>query len=455
MTYATSGGDDFIQNYRGENMKYLIVIYVILFNFVSLESKPVWNNYLDSEFENDGKISYIWKISCADTNNIFALNLREDYYGRIFSSMDKGKTWCCIYNEFPGTYSGPEITCINMSNPIKDYIYLTYAHSTLRITKDACKTWDTVNFEPNDLRLNYIYMADSLNGIICGQPYPSGDPHLLFTNDGWKSYKAIPRDSLPLELFLFGAYMEGTDTLMFITCKGDRTFVNWSYDKSITWTTDTLNGIGTANPYFKRFIKAPTGEYWLVGYLANGIGDQSYDVIYKLDKIGGTWTKVYSGDLEPTFGLQEIAFGDSLNGVAVGQFGKILRTTDGGETWFQEFLTYNGKIDDTDPPVMHVEYCGSTPLIGDFDGRIFRLEDDGTGDVEEASFFCLYPNPASEFINIDEAMLNGSNNIELYNALGIMVLDVSPAVSRINISVLSAGIYSLKCGDKVQSFVKY
>ena len=434
-------------------MKYLIVIYLILFNFASLESKPVWRLYLDSELDEntDGIVSSISRINCTDTNNIYALNLREGYYGRIFNSSDKGKTWTCIYNEFPGVYSGPEVSCINMSNPIKDYIYLTYAHSTLRITKNACKTWDTVRFEPNNLRLNYIYMADSLNGIICGQPYPSGDPHLLFTNDGWKSYKAIPRDSLPLELFLFGAYMEGTDTLMFITCKDDRTFVNWSYDKCITWTSDTLNGLQAANPYFKRFVKSPTGEYWLAAGLENGIGDQSTDVIYRLDKIGGSWTKVYSGDLEPTFGLQEIAFGDSLNGVAVGQFGKILRTTDGGVTWFQEFIYTDGKIDDA-APVLHVEYCGSTPLIGDFDGRIFRLEDDGTGDVEEEINYSNAYGIRAE-VNDQEIKVNikteksGVAKIAIFDIQGREIiaknLSINVGISQLSISTsgLSSGIY--------------
>ena len=69
--------------------------------------------------------------------------------------------------------------------------------------------------------------------------------------------------------------------------------------------------------------------------------------------------------------------------------------------------------------------------------------------------FAVFPNPASEFININEAMLSGANNIEIYNALGVKVLDVSPAVSRVNISKLPSGVYTIKCGDRVQNFVKY
>ena len=439
-------------------MKYLIVICLLLISCANLDSKPVWNLYLDTEYANSAIVSSISRIINSAPNYCLALNLKYNWDARLMLSRDNGKSWSNIFDNSDHSdtsFAEYPPRCFNFYSIGENNLYLAFEQSKLFKSKDGGLKWDTVRFEPSNMNLHNIYMSDSLNGIICGQPWPSGAPHLLFTNDGWNSYKAIPRDSLPLELFLNYAYMEDKDTLMFISCVVGKSFVNWSFDKGNSWISDTLPEISAGNTYGKNFIKSPLGEYWLVGYLRNGIGDQSTDVIYKLDKIGGTWTKVYSGDLEPTFGLQEIAFGDSLNGVAVGQFGKILRTTDGGVTWFQEFLTYNGVKDKVDPPVMHVEYCGSTPLIGDFVGRIFRLEDDGTGDVEEVSYLSLYPNPASEFINIDEAMLNGSNDIEIYNALGVLVLDVSPAVSRINISVLSAGIYSLKCGDRVQSFVKY
>ena len=86
-----------------------------------------------------------------------------------------------------------------------------------------------------------------------------------------------------------------------------------------------------------------------------------------------------------------------------------------------------------------------------------RAVDNGGTSVQYQTLedFAVFPNPASEFININEAMLSGANNIEIYNALGVKVLDVSPAVSRVNISKLPSGVFTIKCGDKVQNFVKY
>ena len=86
-----------------------------------------------------------------------------------------------------------------------------------------------------------------------------------------------------------------------------------------------------------------------------------------------------------------------------------------------------------------------------------RAVDNGGTSVQYQTLedFAVFPNPASEFININEAMLSGANNIEIYNALGVKVLDVSPAVSRVNISKLPSGVYTIKCGDRVQNFVKY
>lgn len=85
-----------------------------------------------------------------------------------------------------------------------------------------------------------------------------------------------------------------------------------------------------------------------------------------------------------------------------------------------------------------------------------RAVDNSGSGVKHVSYSnSPYPNPASEFINIDEAMLNGAKNIEIYNALGVKVLDVFPAASRINISELPSGVYTIKFGDSVQNFVKY
>ena len=89
------------------------------------------------------------------------------------------------------------------------------------------------------------------------------------------------------------------------------------------------------------------------------------------------------------------------------------------------------------------------------------------GDQSE-NFFTLSPNPASDFIEInnfipaDAGILN--NSVKIYNFLGEIVFNDSATppgplsrggVTRIDVSGLVPGIYFVRVGDSVQRFVKY
>jgi len=90
-------------------------------------------------------------------------------------------------------------------------------------------------------------------------------------------------------------------------------------------------------------------------------------------------TKFLNLDFHP-FGLQSIAFKDNMTGIAVGQFGKIVYTYDGGESWI-----YESKLHDSiyQPPTMKVRYAGSVPIIANFDGEIYRMVEDNLAPKSE------------------------------------------------------------------------
>ncbi|MCO5250233.1 MAG: hypothetical protein M9949_02285 [Candidatus Kapabacteria bacterium] len=113
-------------------------------------------------------------------------------------------------------------------------------------------------------------------------------------------------------------------------------------------------------------------------------GGTGHDAIYKSTDGGITWrrmldlyslrNKFYDHDIQP-FGLQSIAFKDSLTGITVGQFGKIVYTHDGGESW-----TYESKLHDsirkTTPPTMLVRYSDTIPVVATFTRHIYRMIED-------------------------------------------------------------------------------
>ena len=75
----------------------------------------------------------------------------------------------------------------------------------------------------------------------------------------------------------------------------------------------------------------------------------------------------------------------------------------------------------------------------------------GINDEKQNYKFTLYPNPSSDFINIEPEL--NSSKIEIYNSLGEKVAEYSQ-VQKLDISNYPSGIYTIKSGNKTKSFVK-
>ena len=430
-------------------MKIINYIMVILFLTSVINAKPIWKQYREALMENNAIVEELLAIKCLDNNDCIALIPYFGYYARLYSSTDKGKTWLRFWDDFTGDYEDWREMAKGLAYTSKDKIFLTFYNSLMLKSSNRGKDWDTVRFQPSGVRLEYIYMPDTLNGFILNLEF------IYLTNDGWNTYTTLNTKTIT-NFFPSNPLMYGSDTLVFFSSQNGVARYHNSFDQGKTWSTDTIpSQISIAGFSDRHLFSFNNGIMYLVGGCGNGVGDQSIDIICKLDSFSGKWREIYRQENEYKFGLQEIAFADSLNGVAVGQFGKVLRTTDGGNTWFQEYLTKSdGKIDDD--PVLHVTYAGDTPLIGDFSGRIFRLEDDGTDAVVDNKanvIQVLYPNPATEYINLNPWIMSSLYNIEIYNSIGECVLK-SEMTNSIDISDLSSGVYILKIGRKVYNFVK-
>lgn len=77
-----------------------------------------------------------------------------------------------------------------------------------------------------------------------------------------------------------------------------------------------------------------------------------------------------------------------------------------------------------------------------------------------SSCLSIYPNPSSDFINVNFINKENPTSIQIINSLGYSVyqMDASQIVSgtnRIDVSNLASGVYFIKIGDKVSKFVKY
>lgn len=137
---------------------------------------------------------------------------------------------------------------------------------------------------------------------------------IVWSADGGTSWQRVELDGWP-------ALIDVT------SCPGGE-FVALTYDRTIvvsgdggkSWQTRTIND----TPETPQSITcAPDGRVWVVG---------SFTYIWSTADLGESWTE--STRDEDSI-LTTVQFFDAQNGVVTGEFGTMLRTTDGGTNWEQ------------------------------------------------------------------------------------------------------------------------
>ena len=226
-------------------------------------------------------------------------------------------------------------------------------------TSDAGNTWQQSSLPENNSYFK-MFFASTLSGWILGQAQSSGLSLVLRTSDGGSTWagQSLPSSRFARDLFFLGpstGWIVGDDGLIFQTTDGGAT---WQ-DRSI---------VGTSPPsfYFVRFSSPSHGialgrsfnnaQGFTVAQSSNGGGSwtlrttglQNYmygaeqpsgaslvtvgtgGLILKSVDLGQNWS--FPMGL-PLSDLTAIDFYDSLVGIAVGAFGRIVRTSNGGAVW--------------------------------------------------------------------------------------------------------------------------
>jgi len=188
------------------------------------------------------------------------------------------------------------------------------------LTRDSGKTWQE---QPSGTSraLSAISFADHQHGFIAG----SGGT-ILATNDGgvtWKAQRSGTREHL-LGLYAsssMSAYVVGAFGTLLSTSDGGATWrkQELSWDRLIPLITKDS---GTLEPNLNAvyFVNPETG--WIVG---------EFGLVLKTSDGGQTWSSQTYGSDRPQ--LFAVMFRDKLTGWSVGQQGTLLKTTDGGRNW--------------------------------------------------------------------------------------------------------------------------
>jgi len=218
----------------------------------------------------------------------------------------------------------------------KDHAFVVGYGGKILETKDGGFSWEA-HESGTDVALYAVRFANDQQGFISGQ-----DGLILHTADGGKTWQkqesnAIfqDKDGSKQPLFLFGLWTLDADHAWAV---GDRSILTSTSDGGKTWRAR------------KMAMEAD---------LSGGESLAAADPV-----------------------LYDVRFTDAQSGWVVGEFGKILHTTDGGETWHEQEKTLmegTGIFDVLDLPTLYGVYMTDAQrgVAAGIEGHIARTADGG------------------------------------------------------------------------------
>jgi hypothetical protein len=453
-----------------------ILILILVFSTYNLKAQFQWQQIRKGQ----ANLESLRDIRCIDSNDCYSLGEFMSGTSLLWTS-NGGSFWKSTYWDKENYQNGMPLpyTSYRIAYPHKNHVFLAFEKGLLIKTNNNFKTRDSIFIKSTNLTkdynkdLRFLFMKDSLLGIAGSNSF------LSITKDGWKTFKDLTGFDgfVPVGYILsFGLFygsqvyiIDSLNYVLHISCSkqiGEFEFIHkagiaQTNDGGVTWRFYQLSDTKSNSDLDKYILNF----YFLNRNIGWAIGEDSWDrsQIYKTIDGGLTWNVKYEDSLGVSTELLEIAFSDENNGMAVGKFGEVRVTYDGGETWINEtfakdYDTRMGRI------VQHLAYTGKTAYISTFADGIWKGTFPTTSvDENNVNGGMISPNPASDFIeisipDIDTHTLKGvvENGVQIFNTLGIEV-GLSSLIddkNRIDISNFPFGVYFIKIGDRVEKFLK-
>lgn len=327
----------------------------------------------------------------------------------------------------------------------------------------------------NDIvTFNKIHFIDATNGIIaCSNLLSAGyDPthvsSVLWTTNGGETW--VFKDLGNGTTFINDARLVNANTAFTIgngghgrkTVDAGATWTTFNYPTSPNSTASSIAAINENIVYFAgveagffhygSFGKTiDAGENWIV----SNVSGNNMRTLYFTDALNG-WIGGNGGVIKQTTdggdfwstsntnvdsAITDIAFTNSLDGWAVTDDAKIIHSTDGGVNWS---LAYTATM-----PIRSVSFANGIGFaVGDAGTLLKYSSTLGLPDTASTTGFSFYPNPTDNIINVLlDNVGQGSNTINIYNALGQIVKKVENITSQttiINRENMPAGIYFIQ-----------
>lgn len=403
-------------------------------------------------------------IKCGDSNNCYTAAILGNLFRLILKSEDGGNTWSESFKHIIDFSKPPYVIYpefYDLESPSKDLCIIACDTGKIFRTSDGGKSWEWIQL-PTKKPLRDINMLDSLNGLAITYN------ELFRTTDGGINWERLENVPLPSKGFRDLGYrnvaMLSKDSYLIRVDTASVTkdhYILKTLDGGASWETYQFPVMS-----MEFFLLLPSKWYFVDSLHGWAVGAkvyyqwENYLRIAHTNDGGKSWEiqhdRVYSYDeFHFNDGLQDVIFVDRNNGIAVGYGYTILRTTDGGQDWFPEFVD----IMDWSRTSVVCSVNSNSYLIADGSGKIFKSDEtlnaDKTSYPDLGQSFLLIPNPVGDKLTIVRHNIK-NETLKIYDVLGncALSIDITGFESTIDISFLSTGVYLVQVGGNSQPIIK-
>jgi photosystem II stability/assembly factor-like uncharacterized protein len=239
-------------------------------------------------------------------------------------------------------------------------------HGTILRTRDAGKTWEAQmggDPENDEQPFNDLYFIDQRQGWVVGPTKSVVQRKLFTTSDGGESWRPAGTVGSVMGGYSDYAFTSATNGV-FLTKNGQ---IFQTSDGGKKWrevlaqceVQTEVEGIAKREKCLLKSVRFVSAS---VGYAA-GAAPGGTAVVMKTQNAGASWDYVYVqpdiGHPDESYFKQSVFFLDERTGYLVlPRAKKILKTTDGGESWEELTATAQGELRFADPEVGWVMEAG-------------------------------------------------------------------------------------------------
>lgn len=368
-----------------------------------------------------------------NSNHIYSIhdiNFFDDYHGCAVSSWgeivltnDGGLNW--THKQL-----NTNVNLYAVNHVTENKIYIAGGYGRVLFSEDGGDTWTEQETNLNDEgTLKDAFFIDSLKGWVVGSRN-----RIIKTSDGGQTWEVLnsgmTHNPWETEVWFTSVCFINPNKGWIVGGKGT---VLKTINGGASWELVDLDITNSLNKiYFKDELNG-----WILGGYS----------LYRTNDGGDTWAKVNTPGYS-TY-LADISFATDKIGWIGGWQGKLLKTTDYGQTWID--------VQGHPEGIFAIHFSnGSSGWFTGNGGGIWNYDSDLSVQNNALEKVNIYPNPSNDLINLDLPKSSVGKFIEVFNVHGQIVLTtiISSTHSEINVSKLENGMYYLKIDNQKTKFVK-